>query len=150
GAAYGASATSAPRSRNDNTFTPRTGDVEPETSSEMIPYSSSACCGPDGTSALLSRVRPLHSLQHLESEHTSARELLEQGPLAGDCPARRLPSELAPRAPRDLYLLLPRQLGLVVRLGGRLRARLGPILYLDLHQAGLTHHLLPFDQQVWA
>ncbi len=37
GAAYAESATSAPRSRNDNTFTPRTGDVAPETLSEMIP-----------------------------------------------------------------------------------------------------------------
>src|SRR6185369_7391003 len=69
GAAYVASATSAPTSRNATTFTPRTGDVAPETSSEMIPYNSSARCGADGTSTLLSGVRPLHSLQQLESKH---------------------------------------------------------------------------------
>src|SRR5687767_12237873 len=148
GAAYTVSVTSAPRSRKATTVTPRTGDVVPETSSEMIPYSCSARTGAEGTSALLSGVRPLDSLQQLEPERALARELLEQRALARNRAARSLPAELAPGASGNLHLLLPRQHGLLFRLGHRFGARFGPILHLNLHQPCFTHHLLPFDQQV--
>src|SRR4029450_9532994 len=141
GATYEASDTSAPTSRNATTFTPRTGDVAPETSSEMIPNSCSARCGADGTSALLSGVRPLHSLQQLEPKRTLACELLEQGALARNRTPRALPSKLTPCASSDLHLLLPREHGLLFGLGGRFRPRFRPVLNLNLHEPCLTHHV---------
>src|SRR5688500_18076843 len=114
GAEEAVSFTRAPRSRKETTVTPRTGEPDPDTSSEMIPNSCSARCGAGGTSALLSGVGPLHSLQQLEAERTLPRELLEQRALAGDRAARALPPELAPGAAGDLHLLLPRQHRLLI------------------------------------
>src|SRR5688572_23062574 len=148
GAEYALSVTSAPTSRNATMVTPRTGDVGPDTSSEMTPYNCNARCGAGATSALLSGVGPLHSLQQLEAERALARELLEQRTLSRDGAAGPLPSELPPRAPGDLHLLLPGQDGVLLRLGRRLRAGLCPILDLNLDETCFTHHLLPLDQQV--
>src|SRR4051812_40550665 len=114
----------------------------------MIPYSCSARCWPGATLALLSRVRPLHSLEELEAERALTRELLEERTLASDRTASALPSELTPGAPGDLHFLLPCQHGLFIGLGGGFRAGFRPVLYLNLDESCLTHHLLPLDQQV--
>src|SRR5689334_10705956 len=129
-------------------FTPRTGEIAPDTSSEMMPNSCSAGWGAEGTSALLSGVRPLHSFEQLESKHALSRELLEQRAFARHCAPRGFPTQLPPRAAGNLHLLLPRQYWFIVGFSRGLCARFGPILHLNLDQSCFTHHLLPFDEQV--
>src|SRR6187455_3451497 len=114
------------------TVAPRTGNAEPPTSSEMIPYNCSARCCAEGTSALLFRVRPLHSLQQLKSQRALPCELLEQRALASHRATSTLPPELTPGAAGNLHLLPPRQHRLFVRLGGSLGAGFRPVLHLNL------------------